>query len=54
MGKRTANARPSPLKVYGLDFTSAPARRKPLVALRCTLAEEVLLVEDADTLTSRS
>ncbi len=40
------------MKVYGLDFTSAPARRKPLVALRCTLAEEVLLVEDADTLTS--
>ena len=40
------------MKVYGLDFTSAPARRKPLVALRCTLDEDTLRVEDADTLTS--
>jgi hypothetical protein len=39
------------LKVYGLDFTSAPARRKPLVALRCTLADGTLQVEDSDTLT---
>ena len=40
------------MKVYGLDFTSAPARRKPLVALRCTLADGTLQVEDADTLTN--
>jgi hypothetical protein len=40
------------LKVYGLDFTSAPSRRKPLVALRCRLEDETLRVEDADTLTS--
>ncbi len=39
------------MKIYGLDFTSAPARRKPLVALRCTLAGNVLRVEEADTLT---
>ncbi|CAA9393592.1 MAG: Rossmann fold nucleotide-binding protein Smf possibly involved in DNA uptake [uncultured Rubrobacteraceae bacterium] len=40
------------MKVYGLDFTSAPARRKPLVALRCTLEEGTLRLEDADTLTN--
>jgi hypothetical protein len=40
------------LKVYGLDFTSAPSRRKPLVALRCRLEDGTLRVEDADTLTS--
>ena len=40
------------MKVYGLDFTSAPSRRKPLVALRCKLEDEALRVEDADTLTS--
>jgi hypothetical protein len=40
------------LKVYGLDFTSAPSRRKPLVALRCKLEDKTLRVEDADTLTS--
>ena len=40
------------MKIYGLDFTSAPARRKPLVALRCTLTDETLRVEDAATLTS--
>ena len=40
------------MKVYGLDFTSAPSRRKPLVALRCTLEDETLRVEGDDTLTS--
>lgn len=40
------------MKIYGLDFTSAPARRKPLVALRCTLERDILRVEDADTLTN--
>ncbi len=40
------------MKVYGLDFTSAPSRRKPFVALRCTLEDETLRVEDAETLTS--
>jgi hypothetical protein len=40
------------LKVYGLDFTSAPTRRKPLVALRCVLEGATLRVEDAEALTS--
>ncbi len=39
------------MKVYGLDFTSAPTRRKPLVALRCSFEGETLKVEDAETLT---
>lgn len=39
------------MNVYGLDFTSAPSRRKPLVALRGTLADGVLRVEDDETLT---
>lgn len=38
-------------RIYGLDFTSAPSRRKPLVALRCTLDEDVLRVDDAEELT---
>ena len=39
------------MRIFGLDFTSAPGRRKPLVALRCELAGDVLRVEDAETLT---
>lgn len=39
------------MRIYGLDFTSAPGRRKPLVVLRCELAGDVLRVEDAETLT---
>ena len=39
------------MKIYGLDFTSAPGRRKPLVVLRCELAGDVLRVEGAETLT---
>ncbi|MDQ4128673.1 MAG: DUF429 domain-containing protein, partial [Actinomycetota bacterium] len=37
--------------VYGLDFTSAPSRRKPLIALRCTPSEGVLCVEDWERMT---
>jgi hypothetical protein len=40
------------LRIYGLDFTSAPSRRKPLIALRCNLAEGVLRVEDEEVLTN--
>ena len=40
------------MRIYGLDFTSAPGKRKPLVALRCELTDDVLRVEDAETLTS--
>jgi len=39
------------VRIYGLDFTSAPGRRKPLIVLGCTLAEGSLCVEDAQTLT---
>lgn len=39
------------VKVYGLDFTSAPSRRKPLIALRCKLDGAVLRVEDDEALT---
>jgi hypothetical protein len=36
------------VKIYGLDFTSAPNRRKPLVALGCALEDAVLRVEGAE------
>ena len=36
------------MKIYGLDFTSAPGRRKPLIALGCTLGDETLRVEDSE------
>jgi Protein of unknown function (DUF429) len=39
------------VRIYGLDFTSAPGRRKPLIALRCTLQGDSLRVEDSETLT---
>jgi hypothetical protein len=31
------------LKVFGIDFTSSPRRRKPLTCLRCTLEDGVLI-----------
>jgi hypothetical protein len=39
------------VRIYGLDFTSAPGRRKPLIVLRCTLQEDPRRVHDAQTLT---
>lgn len=39
------------MRVYGLDFTSAPGRRKPLIALGCTLESDVLRVEDSREMT---
>jgi Protein of unknown function (DUF429) len=39
------------MRIYGLDFTSAPGRRKPLIVLCCTLEEDSLRVEDSETLT---
>jgi hypothetical protein len=39
------------VRIYGLDFTSAPGRRKPLIALGCTLEEASLRVEDSETMT---
>ena len=40
------------VRIYGLDFTSAPSRRKPLVALGCELDGDVLRVEGAKEMTS--
>ena len=39
------------MRVYGLDFTSAPGRRKPLIVLGCTLQRDALRVEDSEMLT---
>jgi hypothetical protein len=39
------------MKIYGLDFPSAPGRRKPLIVLGCTLEGDSLRVEDSETLT---
>ena len=39
------------MKIYGLDFTSAPSKRKPLIALGCTLGRRVLRVEDSEKMT---
>jgi hypothetical protein len=39
------------VKIFGLDFTSAPGRRKPLIVLGCTLEKDSLRVEDSETLT---
>ena len=39
------------MRIYGLDFTSAPGHRKPLIVLCCTLQGDSLRVEDSDTLT---
>jgi Protein of unknown function (DUF429) len=39
------------VKIYGLDFTSAPSRRKPLIVLGCRLEDKLLRIEDSETLT---
>ena len=38
------------MRIYGLDFTSAPGHRKPLIVLGCTLEGDTLRVEDSETL----
>ena len=42
------------MKIYGLDFTSAPGRKKPLIVLGCRLEEDSLRIEDSETLTDFS
>jgi hypothetical protein len=37
-----------PGRIYGLDFTSAPSRKKPLIVLGCVLEGDVLRVEDSE------
>jgi hypothetical protein len=39
------------VRIFGLDFTSAPGRRKPLIVLGCELEGDRLRVEDSETLT---
>jgi hypothetical protein len=39
------------MRIYGLDFTSAPHKRKPLVAVGCELEGDVLRVESAEEMT---
>jgi hypothetical protein len=39
------------VKIYGLDFTSAPGRRKPLIVLGCKLEDNSLRIENSETLT---
>ncbi|MGI9049185.1 MAG: DUF429 domain-containing protein [Rubrobacteraceae bacterium] len=40
------------MKVYGLDFTSAPSKRKPLIAVGCALDDGILKVEDSEPMFS--
>jgi len=40
------------MRIYGLDFTSAPNKRKPLVAVGCELEGDILRVERAEEMTS--
>jgi hypothetical protein len=42
------------MKIYGLDFTSAPGRKKPLIVLGCRLEDNLLRIEDSQTLTDFS
>jgi hypothetical protein len=42
------------VRIFGLDFTSAPRRRKPLIVLGCKLEGDLLRVEDSETLTDFS
>jgi hypothetical protein len=39
------------VKIYGLDFTSAPGRRKSLIVLGCKLEDNSLRIENSETLT---
>jgi hypothetical protein len=39
------------MRIYGLDFTSAPGRRKPLIVLGCTLSGGSLRIDNSETLT---
>ncbi|MGF1472334.1 MAG: DUF429 domain-containing protein [Rubrobacteraceae bacterium] len=40
------------MRIYGLDFTSAPGKRKPLVALGCEFHGDVLRVASSREMTS--
>jgi hypothetical protein len=38
------------VRIYGLDFTSAPSKRKPLVLVGCALKDSILHVESTEVL----
>ena len=38
------------MRIYGLDFTSAPSKRKPMVLIGCALDDGILRVESAEVL----
>ncbi|WP_166395711.1 DUF429 domain-containing protein [Rubrobacter marinus] len=40
------------MRIYGLDFTSTPSRRKPLILVSCALQGRVMRAEGSETLTS--
>ena len=40
------------MRIFGLDFTSAPGRRKPITCAVCTLQDNLLRVQDTLSLTS--
>src|SRR5579859_689901 len=40
------------MRIYGLDFTSSPTRRKPITCARCELHDAVLTVKDCLTMPS--
>ena len=40
------------MRVYGLDFTSAPSKRKPITCAVCELKEDLLTVESLDVFTN--
>ena len=40
------------MKIYGLDFTSAPSLKKPIVYAQCRFDEDCLLLEHLGCLTS--
>lgn len=42
--------RQTPIKIYGLDFTSAPGKKKPLITVGCTLDDGFLKVEGSETM----
>jgi len=42
------------VRIFGLDFTSAPGRRKPLIVLGCKLEGDLLRVGDSEKLTDFS
>lgn len=40
------------MKIYGIDFTSAPSRKKPITVAECKLENEILSVQKVHTLVS--